>query len=631
MPSSVHSQASSAADDRERPAEDQLLDVQAAQRGVVHQPGTNIISQAYRSIYLHEPAICEMVCHCNTGAPARKCISHIFGRNKKCTRLVPPHVWVHSCRKHYQRARYRNAVEWAAIQCILVNNQVVRIQAWSDKNEVEGKSPILLGWKLTVRKREADRLKRKPDQDEPFDHRDKAMKNAIKAGRSIPSWLSEYFPEEEDEDYLWTTEEVMEMFNIIKDQVDAGNVTVIPDIECLPVFRTMEGDEVTPPPAEPKSARPKKKVKRAPKPKSSSGSGSSGHHSRTSSSRQSSNSDEIPLVQYQLGEVPTFTGGGLRNGHRRRTQAGNPFPGTANENFDFAPESVPNGRYNGYLGPLPPLPAPYNGLPRTAGIVPQHGYTGFNPNVPNPAPGPARPVHHRSMSEAVNPSNVGPQPQGSRREAVNSFNIGSQPQASRRMVRLPPLPTPTTNSYGGVPSGPNTGALPSLPAPTNNNFGGWSSARDFGEYEYGSEVQPAVNTNGLRNWSSASMDLGMGQDHLYSVPQPVASMNYSHSANTGGALGAAAKHTRHHSTPVIQHNGVGSAGSFQPQPFASSTSYRPPSTQGNVSLPIRSNPQGAATQQYYAPFANMSLPGTQHDQSNGQSNSQDPSSFPNNH
>ncbi|KAI9039383.1 putative pathogenicity factor [Aspergillus affinis] len=61
--------------------------------------------------------------------PARKLITHIFGRNKLSTRLFPPSVWVHYCRKHYQRARYR-APNWAVAQVDLVFVSLERMGVW---------------------------------------------------------------------------------------------------------------------------------------------------------------------------------------------------------------------------------------------------------------------------------------------------------------------------------------------------------------------------------------------------------------------------------------------------------------------------------------------------------------------
>ncbi|KKZ67347.1 hypothetical protein EMCG_06967 [[Emmonsia] crescens] len=59
----------------------------------------------------------------------RKVISHIFGRNKKCTVGIPQYVWIYYCRKHYQRARYRTA-EWPFRQCDLAVDTIQNMRAW---------------------------------------------------------------------------------------------------------------------------------------------------------------------------------------------------------------------------------------------------------------------------------------------------------------------------------------------------------------------------------------------------------------------------------------------------------------------------------------------------------------------
>src|SRR5205809_849048 len=59
----------------------------------------------------------------------RKVISHIFGRNKKCTIGVPDCVWIYYCRKHYQRARYRTG-EWPFRQCDLAVDTIQNMRAW---------------------------------------------------------------------------------------------------------------------------------------------------------------------------------------------------------------------------------------------------------------------------------------------------------------------------------------------------------------------------------------------------------------------------------------------------------------------------------------------------------------------
>ncbi|KAE8413366.1 hypothetical protein BDV36DRAFT_304244 [Aspergillus pseudocaelatus] len=82
-----------------------------------------------------------------TNNPRRKVISHIFGRNKYATKRFPDHVWVHYCRQHYQRARYR--VEWPVTQCELLMVVLGRMERWGG----------VLGWEVVLRKREVERLK----------------------------------------------------------------------------------------------------------------------------------------------------------------------------------------------------------------------------------------------------------------------------------------------------------------------------------------------------------------------------------------------------------------------------------------------------------------------------------------
>ncbi|KAK4213169.1 hypothetical protein QBC37DRAFT_464235 [Rhypophila decipiens] len=56
------------------------------------------------------------------------------------------HLWVHVCRKHYQRARYRNAVEYAKLQCTLIRAQIDRVQAWSNANKESGHPDAMKDW-----------------------------------------------------------------------------------------------------------------------------------------------------------------------------------------------------------------------------------------------------------------------------------------------------------------------------------------------------------------------------------------------------------------------------------------------------------------------------------------------------
>ena len=80
---------------------------------------------------------------CKTGpnTEPRKVISHIFGRNKALTKRFPACVWVHYCRQHYQRARYR-ARDWPVTQCQLVLVSLTRMEEWADSG-IEGFRVVL--------------------------------------------------------------------------------------------------------------------------------------------------------------------------------------------------------------------------------------------------------------------------------------------------------------------------------------------------------------------------------------------------------------------------------------------------------------------------------------------------------
>lgn len=181
---------------------------------------------------------CMYMDNCDTGSQPRKAISHIFGRNKLCTRMIPQHVWVHFCRKHYQRSRYRNAQEWAKIQCELVQKQIQRVQSWSDDNKRAGLSGVVQDWSLSVRKREQKRLddkgtsgKKRPYRDESEDDED-AIDRAVLNGTAVPAWLLSKCGSG------YTTEQIEEIVAHLKSEMDQNRLTQIPDIEILPNIST---------------------------------------------------------------------------------------------------------------------------------------------------------------------------------------------------------------------------------------------------------------------------------------------------------------------------------------------------------------------------------------------------------
>lgn len=91
-------------------------------------------SQQPRCTYSH---------NCTLSSPLRKVVSHFFGRNKKCTRCIPAWVWIHLCRQHYQRMRYRSNKDFSAIQMDFIIDTLHNLARWDGVLDVE----------ITLRKR----------------------------------------------------------------------------------------------------------------------------------------------------------------------------------------------------------------------------------------------------------------------------------------------------------------------------------------------------------------------------------------------------------------------------------------------------------------------------------------------
>ncbi|RKF62125.1 putative orp1 like protein [Erysiphe neolycopersici] len=186
---------------------------------------------------------CMYVSDCDTGSQLRKAISHIFGRNKICTRQIPSRVWVHYCRKHYQRSRYRNPKEYAKLQCDLVQQQIRRVHDWSETNAAAGKAGVVQDWTISVRKREQKRLDdiqnnrkrksglsdREEEEEEEFNI-DVNCKNSSSAvpATAVPVWLLEHCRKG------YSTLEILEIFNRLHQEILGDCISTFPDIEILP-------------------------------------------------------------------------------------------------------------------------------------------------------------------------------------------------------------------------------------------------------------------------------------------------------------------------------------------------------------------------------------------------------------
>ncbi|KUJ11799.1 uncharacterized protein LY89DRAFT_212758 [Mollisia scopiformis] len=181
--------------------------------------------------------VCMYIPNCDTGSQPRKAISHIFGRNKMCTRLIPQHVWVHYCRKHYQRSRYRNPKEYAKLQCDLVQQQIRRVHEWSLANSKSGVAGIVQDWGLAVRKREQKRLddlggSRKRNaatfENDSDDGEDAAGRAVAVPATAVPDWLLTLCGKG------YNTQTILEIFNRLHTEILEDTLPCFPDIEILP-------------------------------------------------------------------------------------------------------------------------------------------------------------------------------------------------------------------------------------------------------------------------------------------------------------------------------------------------------------------------------------------------------------
>ncbi|KIH88594.1 hypothetical protein SPBR_06650 [Sporothrix brasiliensis 5110] len=232
---------------------------------------------------------------CQTGSQLRKAISHIFGRNKLCTRMIPTGVWVHYCRKHYQRTRYRNGGEYPQRQIGLVQEQIRRVQAWSDSNAQQSRGPVLKDWSLSVRKREQMRLdskmaasgKKRPfhedgmeDEEENFDE-----DRAEMSGTAVPEWVVAQIGDG------FSTAGILEVVEHLKSDINQGRLQQIPDIEILPNIVTDSNSD------EPASNNTAKKTYTKRRTASSSGFAAGGHRRSQSVNTSALRSDSIPMAR----------------------------------------------------------------------------------------------------------------------------------------------------------------------------------------------------------------------------------------------------------------------------------------------------------------------------------------------
>lgn len=140
---------------------------------------------------------------------SRKAISHFFGRNKKCTLLIPAHVWVYICRKHYQRTRYRNGGKYPMIQVDLIRKQIEKIDRWEKSFADKGLPSPIRGWTIALRKRQTQATN---------------ASNAL----AVPDWIQDAAGSG------YTTEYIKGVAQRIESELLRKMYDDIPEIEFLP-------------------------------------------------------------------------------------------------------------------------------------------------------------------------------------------------------------------------------------------------------------------------------------------------------------------------------------------------------------------------------------------------------------
>ncbi|KAM7184743.1 hypothetical protein V8F33_012822 [Rhypophila sp. PSN 637] len=481
-------------------------------------------------------AHCEFVSTCTTGSQLRKVISHFFGRNKLCTRVVPEHIWVHVCRKHYQRARYRNAVEYAKLQCTLIRTQIDRVQAWSDRNKEAGHPDVMKDWSVAMRKREQERLgkqpKRKRQADEEEDEyyaNDDDVDTATVQGRAFPEWLATQVGTG------YSTPDILVIVKKIEEGLDDGTLLSIPDIEFLP---NLVKDE--------------NKSRGTPK--------------RRSPTRAHARSRSMGVHHRQASD-----GEGYNMGPRRESQPNASSYWDRNDSYSSPAEKRPRLSGSGYhYADREPLPSM---VPRNQDhIVPTMQQMSRHQSTIDD-------LREGAESRFVNDHRARPN--------AGAFNYSMMSSPMRSL----PAPTPT-----GMGMGMHLAPLPETPSPNNYHARpmharSQSDAGSFYPTQPYRQTGSAYTTTPTSEYTFSSQGYqsagSLSSTTTPSYPAPYTPQPYHsyHQTPTRGPYGHHGKHMRHLSTPVAQTPLRSEALMFATPP---PRNYEP---QNSTYLPIRTSTQ----------------------------------------
>ncbi|KAL8966615.1 MAG: hypothetical protein Q9197_005885 [Variospora fuerteventurae] len=143
----------------------------------------------------------------------RKVVSHIFGRNKRCTHQIPEDCWIKYCRKHYQRQKYRCPADWFETQLTLVDSQIKRMEDWGG----------ITSWTVAIRKKEREML----DVENAYI----AQHNRLPDGPTCRErFLLPYLGSNK------TFQDIRDLIDIINKECDDTNTKSLPSFELLPVI-----------------------------------------------------------------------------------------------------------------------------------------------------------------------------------------------------------------------------------------------------------------------------------------------------------------------------------------------------------------------------------------------------------
>lgn len=155
----------------------------------------------------------------------RKVISHIFGRNKRCTSQIPDRFFAVIPRKEYQRARYSANSDWPFEQLRLVRKQTDEMKEWGG----------VRSWaiQLQPKKRRAIQLEDAQVSRSPTD--DGNSPSRQNESRCAERYLTPYLGENKSFDHLYHVLNVIEADLRLRPQgkSEFPGVEFLPDIDDI--------------------------------------------------------------------------------------------------------------------------------------------------------------------------------------------------------------------------------------------------------------------------------------------------------------------------------------------------------------------------------------------------------------